>query len=217
MKKLLLETNLNKIYVIVMILISLFLLGGYFSYAMFRVSKEKKNAISIVTGNLAYKLEVDSKESNVLEIGSNSIKEFVVTLSNPNNIKARFNFYYIGSLPDGVKAGYLVEEGVNTLPKEIGINLEKSGASGRSNTYKIKVNNKSNNSQKITLGVKVGLDYNNLELKDNEHLFEEYIFTIVELVKYKSNSDSLEYNAATNEQKKKLGFICMKQLNKRKL
>ena len=39
-----------------MILITLLVVGGYFSYAMFTVSKEKGNAISIVTGNLEYKL-----------------------------------------------------------------------------------------------------------------------------------------------------------------
>ena len=64
MKKLLLETSFSKIYMIVMILITLLILGGYFSYAMFTVSKEKGNAISIVTGNLTYKLEVDGIEDN---------------------------------------------------------------------------------------------------------------------------------------------------------
>ena len=91
MKKLLLETSFSKIYIIVMILISILLIGGYFSYAMFTVSKEKSNAISIVTGNLDYKLEVDGIVSNKLVVESNSSKEFIITLSNPNNCIARFN------------------------------------------------------------------------------------------------------------------------------
>ena len=91
MKKLLLETSFSKIYIIVMILISILLIGGYFSYAMFTVSKEKSNAISIVTGNLDYKLEVDGIVSNKLVVESNSSKEFIITLSNPNNRIARFN------------------------------------------------------------------------------------------------------------------------------
>ncbi len=45
MKKLLLETSFSKIYIIVMILISILLIGGYFSYAMFTVSKEKSNPL----------------------------------------------------------------------------------------------------------------------------------------------------------------------------
>ena len=88
MKKLLLETSFSKIYMIVMIIITLLILGGYFSYAMFTVSKEKGNAISIVTGNLEYKLTVDDIETNKLTVESNSVKDFIVTLSNPNNIKA---------------------------------------------------------------------------------------------------------------------------------
>ena len=91
MKKLLLETSFSKIYIIVMILISILLIGGYFSYAMFTVTKEKSNAISIVTGNLDYKLEVDGIVSNKLVVESNSSKEFIITLSNPNNRIARFN------------------------------------------------------------------------------------------------------------------------------
>ena len=47
MKKILLETSFSKIYMIVMIIITLLILGGYFSYAMLTVTKEKENAISI--------------------------------------------------------------------------------------------------------------------------------------------------------------------------
>ena len=75
MKKILLETSFSKIYMLVMIIITLLILGGYFSYAM-----------------------------------------FTVTLSNPNNRIARFNFYYEGSLPDGVSAGYIIEENFNIPP-----------------------------------------------------------------------------------------------------
>ena len=94
MKKILLETSFSKIYMIVMIIVTLLILGGYFSYAMFTVTKEKSNAISIVTGNLTYKLLVDEEESNKLVVDANSSKEFIVTLTNINEITARFNFYY---------------------------------------------------------------------------------------------------------------------------
>ena len=70
--------------------------GAYFSYAMFTVSKEKSNAVSIVTGNLIYKLLVDGEEGNTLTVPEGTTKEFIITLSNPNNRVARFNFYYIG-------------------------------------------------------------------------------------------------------------------------
>ena len=59
MKRLLLETSFSKIYMIVIVIITLLIVGGYFSYAMFTVSKEQGNAISIITGNLVYDLTVD--------------------------------------------------------------------------------------------------------------------------------------------------------------
>ena len=138
MKKLLLETSFSKIYMIGMLLITFLILGGYFSYAMFTVSKEKGNAISIVTGNLIYKLEVDGIEDNKLVVSANTTKEFIVTLTNPNNRIARFNFYYLDNLIEGVEAGYILTGDYNASPSETGINLQKSGTSGSSNTYLIR-------------------------------------------------------------------------------
>ena len=176
MKKILLETSFSKIYMIVMIIITLLILGGYFSYAIFTVSKEKSNAISIVTGNLTYELLIDGEEGNTLTVPSNTVKDFTITLSNPNNRIARFNFYYIGDLPSNTKVGYIAEDGTNTLPDEKGINLEKSGTVGSSNTYTIRVINNSGSSVTVNLGVSVGLDYNDLSLPDNGHLFEEITY-----------------------------------------
>ena len=173
MKKLLLETSFSKIYMIVMIIITLLILGGYFSYAMFTVSKERGNAISIVTGNLEYKLTVDGEETNKLTVESNSVKDFIVTLSNPNNIKARFNFYYIGEEPSYTKIGYIVKEEMNIPPLDVGTTLEKVNTTGSSNTYLVRVINNSANSVDFTLGVSVGLDYNDLKLPDDGHLLEE--------------------------------------------
>ena len=202
MKKLLLETSFSKIYIIVMILISVLVVGSYFSYAMFTVTKEKSNAISIVTCSLTYKLEVDGEESNILSIPANSTKDFIVTLSNPNNRIARFNFYYKGDISNNIYLGY-VEEGYYKTPDKEGINLEKNGTSGSSNIYLIRISNYINNSFTLTLGVEVGLDYNDLTIPSNGHLFEEYIFpTAVQIVKNKSNSEGLEYDSATEDQKK---------------
>ena len=196
MKMILLETSFSKIYMIVMIIITLLILGGYFSYAMFTVSKEKSNAISIVTGNLTYKLEVDGKENNKLVVNANSSKEFIITLSNPNNRVARFNFYYLGDLPNNVKAGYIIDCETNTLPEAKGVNLEKEGTSGSSNIYKIMVENNSSSEVTINLGVNVGLDYNDLELPSDGNLFTEYenVPNVPELdegmiaVKYENNN-----------------------------
>ena len=184
MKKLLLETSFSKIYMIVMIIITLLILGGYFSYAMFTVSKEKSNAINIVTGNLTYKLEVEDNETNILTVKANSRQDFIVTLSNPNNRIARFNFYYLGDLPEGVDIGYIEKEGVNTPPSSTGINLEKVDTTGSSNTYIVRVANTTRSEISIELGVSVGLDYNDLELPSNGHLLRKItsIGTVKEVI-----------------------------------
>ena len=110
--KALMKADISKVYILGVGLICLLLIGGFFSYALFTVSKEKSNAISIVTGNLIYKLEVDGEEGDTLTVPANSSKEFIITLSNPNNRIARFNFYYKGDLPSGVDTGYIESEGV---------------------------------------------------------------------------------------------------------
>ena len=179
MKKFLLETSFSKIYMIVMIIITLLILGGYFSYAMFTVTKEKSNAVSIVTGNLTYKLEVEENETNTLTVPANSRKDFIVTLSNPNNRIARFNFYYLGDLADGVDIGYIEKDEFNVPPTETGINLEKVDTTGSSNTYIVRVANTTGSEISIELGVSVGLDYNDLELPENGHLFEEIHYQTV--------------------------------------
>ena len=167
------KADISKFYILGVGIICLLLIGGFFSYAMFTVSKEKSNAIRIVTGNLTYKLTVDGTEGNTLTVGSGETKTFTVTLSNNNNRTARFNFYYVGALPTDVTAGYVTGDGLNTPPAATGINLEKADASGSSNTYSIRVSNNSSSSATITLGVSVGLDYNDLTLPSNGHLFEE--------------------------------------------
>ena len=177
MKKILLETSFSKIYMIVMIIITLLILGGYFSYAMFTVSKEKSNAISIVTGNLDYELLIDEEKSNTLTVPANSRQDFIVTLDNPNNRIARFNFYYLGDLVDGIDIGYIEKEGVNTPPSSAGINLEKVDTTGSSNTYIVRVANTTESEISIELGVSVGLDYNDLTLPDNGHLLRKITST----------------------------------------
>ena len=177
MKKILLETSFSKIYMIIMVIITLLILGGYFSYAMFTVTKEKENAISIVTGNLTYELEVEDNETNTLTVSANSRKDFIVTLTNPNNRIGRFNFYYEGSLPDGVDIGYIEKDEYNVPPTEEGINLEKVDTTGSSNTYIVRVANTTESEISIELGVSVGLDYNDLELPENGHLLRKITST----------------------------------------
>ncbi len=177
MKRRLLEKKISKIYILGSILIGFLLLASYFSYAMFTVTKEKNNAISIVTGNLTYELLIDGVESNSLTVAANSRQDFIVTLNNPNTRIARFNFYYLGDLLDGVDIGYIEKESYNTPPVETVINLEQVSTIGSSNTYIVRLANATSSSVTINLGVQVGLDYNDLNLPSDGHLLRKITST----------------------------------------
>ncbi len=105
---------------------------------------------------------------------SKTTKDFTIVLTNTTNRIARFNFYYVGSLTSNITAGYKTGNGLNNPPPIEGINLQAMGENDSSNTYTITVTNNTTRTQTITLGVSAGLDYNDLSLPDNGHLFEEY-------------------------------------------
>ena len=100
----LMKTDVSKVYIMGVAIFCLLLLGGYFSYAMFTVNKEKNKAVSIVTGNLVYELKVNDNATNTITVGGNSNATYTINLNNTNNRDARLNFYYIGDLPSGVDA-----------------------------------------------------------------------------------------------------------------
>ena len=146
-------------YAILAILVTCIAVGSYISYAMFTVTEEKNNAISIVTGNLYYDLKVDGAASNALTVPANSFKEFIITLTNTNNRTTRLNLYYVGNVSNEVDVAY-IEEGYNSIPTAAGENF----ANGASKQYKIRVSNTSSSSVTVNLGVEAGLDYNDLSI-----------------------------------------------------
>ena len=184
--KKLMKTDVSKIYIMGVIIFCLILLGSYFSYAMFTVNKEKNRAISIVTGTLEYELKVNDNATNTITVPGNSNATYTINLNNINSRDARLNFYYIGDLPSGVDAGYIVEEGTDIPPTEKGEVFSKAGSNGDKKLYKIKVVNSTSSSININLGVQIGLDYNDLSLPSDGHLFTEYVIkasdTIIENV-----------------------------------
>ena len=200
MKKLLLETSFSKIYIVVMMLITLLILGGYFSYAMFTVSKEKSNAISIVTGNLVYKMTINDEDTNIITIPKGSIMDFKVVLSNPNNISARFNISY--KEKEGVVLGY-IETSENIPPIETGINLEKDGTSGSSNIYNLRVRNETSEDVEIELVVKVGLDYNDLTIDEDKRTIGKYEDVLLKdfIMTLRNEDDNTDYTTSSEFEK----------------
>ncbi len=188
MKKLF-KISVSKVYIAYLLLLTVFVIGTYSSYAYFTVNKEKKNAIKMITGNLVGELKVDGEVNDKLVVGASETKTFEIEVINKNNRQARFNFYYKGSLPDNVEAGYVEGDGYNPMVKETGVNLTANGSLGYFLKYQIKVKNNTSGSITIPLGYEVGLDYNNLSLPNNCYLFEEAKIELPE--KYSNAVDGL--------------------------
>ena len=192
------ETNVSKKYVIIVLGISMLMVCSYFSYAMFTVSKEKQNAIKIVTGNLTYKLTVNGTTATSITVPAKTTNEYTVVLTNPNSRKARFNFYYIETtdVKNYLNVGYVTKSGSSTLPSATGTNINQNA----SNTYTLKVTNSSSSSKTLKLGVEVGLDYNNLALPTSSSLggtaktFSEYTNGTTTIAEYllADSSNSLD-------------------------
>mgnify|MGYP004534122137 CR=1 FL=1 len=172
------ETNVSKKYIIIVLGISMLMVCSYFSYAMFTVSKEKQNAIKIVTGNLTYKLTVNGTTATSITVPAKTTNEYTVVLTNTNSRTARFNFYYIETtdVKNYLNVGYVTKTGASELPAETGVNLNQNAT----NTYNIKITNSSSSSKTLKLGVEVGLDYNDLALPTSSSsniakTFSEYV------------------------------------------
>ena len=208
MKKLF-KASVSKVYIAYLLLLTTFVIGTYSSYAYFTVNKEKKNAIKMITGNLVGELKVDGEVNDKLVVSANESKIFEVEVINKNNRQARFNFYYKGSLPDNVEAGYLEGDGYNPMVKETGVNLTANGSLGYFLKYQIKVKNNTSGSVTIPLGYEVGLDYNDLSLPTDGHLFEQAKMdprpAIEGLLAEHTNPESLQdFETSTESQQKKM-------------
>ena len=94
--KLLKKRRIEKSYLIVVGIISLFVVIGYFSYAMFTVNKEQKEAIRIITGTLPATLSSSDSafKDNKITVSKDSSKDITITLTNNNDRNAKYNFYY---------------------------------------------------------------------------------------------------------------------------
>ena len=195
-----LKQSIPKKYLLLAILVTMLVITSCASYAMFTVTEEKNNAISIVTGSLYYQLTVDGSNTTSINVPANTTKTYTVVLTNNNNRTARFNFYYIGNLASNVEIGYVVEAEAIAPPAATGVNLE----SNSSQTYQVKVSNNSSSAVTIQLGVSVGLDYNDLSLPSNGHLLEEAQLSAAETLLAKANPEDLDYNSASSEQQKEM-------------
>jgi hypothetical protein len=149
--------NVRTEYIMALVLLTLIVVVGSFSYALYTTSNEKKGALSIVTGNLNSLIESTAfNDSKQVVVAANTTTTFTIKLSNPNSIQAKFNLYYESSDATNTTINYLSTG--DAAPGSEGIVLPKYNDTGYSKSINIKVTNKSTTTAiTITFGSDVTL------------------------------------------------------------
>ena len=155
-------------YIVLIGVVSLFLIVGGFSYALFTSSTERRGSLNIVTGEIVGTIESESLDNrNSVSIKSGESREIVITLKNENGRDAKFHFWY--EAENGV---YVYNDSYNSendiLSNEDGIIVEKDG----SRVYKLTITNTTNREQEVTFGSIGGLHNKKLTFPSDKRRIE---------------------------------------------
>ncbi len=185
--KLLKKRRIEKSYLIVVGIISLFVVIGYFSYAMFTVNKEQKEAIRIITGTLPATLSSEDKEfkDNKITVPKDSSKDITITLTNNNDRNAKYNFYYKDNINENVTIGYTYES-KDTPPLKKGVIIN----SKESQSYTIRIKNENKEDITVEFGSIGGLENKELSFPSNS----KYLLPYIEKDKSGANAPVLSDN-----------------------
>ena len=104
--KRLLKRKVEKSYLLLVGLVSVFLVVGYFSYAYFTVQTEKANVISIQAGTLS----LASYENELYTYPDGKLESVIITVKNTYPIDIKFNMY-ARNLDSTVQVFYVTEGG----------------------------------------------------------------------------------------------------------
>ena len=181
-------------YIVIIGIISLFLIVGGFSYALFTSSAERRGSLNIVTGEITATIESESLDSNhSIIIKSGESKEIVITLKNENDRDGKFNFWY--EVAEGVNVSY---DSTKDKP------MEEEGEVIRNNgvkTYRLKIANNTDNDEVITFGSNGGLYNKKLTFPSGKKIVEGIIPVVdteANMIKVVWNESSSSWEKADN-------------------
>ena len=181
-------------YIMLVGIISLFLIVGGFSYALFTSSTERRGSLNIVTGEIAATMESDGLDKNhSMIIKSGESKEIVITLKNENERDAKFNFWYEGA--EGVNVSY---DSTKDEPMgEEGEVIRNNGVK----TYRLKIANNTDKDEVITFGSNGGLYNKKLSFPNGKKIVEGIIPVVdteANMIKVVWNESSSTWEKADN-------------------
>ncbi len=174
-------------YIVLIGIVSLFLIVGGFSYALFTSSAERRGSLNIVTGEITATIESESLDNNYsIIIKSGESKEIVITLKNGNGRDAKFNFWY--EVADGVNVSY---DSTKDEPMgEEGEVIRNNGVK----TYRLKIANNTDKDEVITFGSNGGLYNKKLAFPSGKKIVEG----IIPVVDTEANMIKVEWNEASS-------------------
>ena len=78
--------NLNKKFILIMVLLSLISVMSYYSYALFEINVVKNGVVVLRTGSIDLTTEVENETNNTFTVTANSSKTVTINLSSTNTI-----------------------------------------------------------------------------------------------------------------------------------
>lgn len=141
---------------IIALVIGICILGIGYSYALYTISVEKNNVITLTAGLISYTLTSESmNDQKEVTVGAHSMLTVTVNLKSDNEIDSVYQLYYSGTLPSGVTISYKTSKPDGTIQK------------GANETIVLAVENTTSSSQTIAIGVQGGLLGKPLVLEEN--------------------------------------------------
>ena len=150
------EININKKFIILLILINLIALGLYYSYALFEVNLIQNNIIVINTGTVNLTTTVQNETDNTFTVSGNSSKTVTVNLTSTNSSELAYKMYYENL------TGELTVTSTESFTNNI-----VEGLMTTSKTITLTFTNNTDSSVSITLGGIGGLAQYSIPLEDN--------------------------------------------------
>lgn len=155
------KKNVRYRFILIVFVCCLLLLAITYSYALFTISLEKKNVISVVAGELNYHLSsLQYQNDTTITIPANSPISVDFTIESQNRIDSLFQLYYEGSLPDGVELSYVLEKGSPN---------DSISITGSKKSITVVIWNNTLQSQTLTFGVQGGFTGQTIVLAENRN------------------------------------------------
>ena len=164
------------------VLVTILVIGGYFSYALFTTSSESKGALNIVTGNLYALIEsTDLDSDKEVVVAPGEARVVAMDLVNVNGRDAKLNLFYKAT-SSNIQIGYL--KSGDEAPTQNGVVLGANGTNTERKKIKVRILNKDTQNVTVTFGTTAGLatadlafpaDQSNLNKIDN-NIIDAYTY-----------------------------------------